>query len=59
MTDIPNDPIILMSWTNTKLRDFYPNFTAMCRDLELDENELTHKLADAGFVYDEQTNSFK
>ena len=28
---IPNDPAILLSFVNTKLRDFYSNLDDMCR----------------------------
>lgn len=30
---IPNDPMILLSFVNTKLRDFYPSLDKMCDDL--------------------------
>ena len=29
---IPNDPAILLSFVNTKLRDFYSNLDDMCDD---------------------------
>ena len=32
---IPNDPAILLSFVNTKLRDFYSNLDDMCDDMEL------------------------
>ena len=35
MTDYPKDPIMLMSWVNMKLRDFYPSLETMCEDLEI------------------------
>ena len=31
---IPNDPAILLSFVNTKLRDFYSNLDDMCDDME-------------------------
>ena len=38
--NLPNDPIILLSVINTKLRDFYPSFDALCEDLQTDGNEI-------------------
>ena len=58
MTDYPKDPIMLMSWVNMKLRDFYPSLESMCEDLEIDRNELTDKLSQAGFEYNSELNKF-
>ena len=33
MTDYPKDPIMLLSWVNMKLRDFYPSLESLCEDL--------------------------
>ena len=32
---LPNDPIMLLSMINLKLRDFYPTLDALCEDLDL------------------------
>ena len=45
MTEYPKDPMMLLSWVNMKLRDFYPSLDNLCEDLELDRNELVEKLA--------------
>ena len=37
---IPNDPMILLSYLNTALRDRYDSLAALCEDLELDEDAL-------------------
>ncbi|MBR0040516.1 MAG: DUF4250 domain-containing protein [Oscillospiraceae bacterium] len=55
---IPNDPMILLSWLNTKLRDEYGSLAALCEDQELDEEELKAKLAAIGFSYDAERNRF-
>ncbi len=55
---IPNDPMILLSYLNTALRDRYDSLAALCEDLELDEDALKEKLAAAGFVYDGKQNRF-
>ena len=58
MTDYPKDPIMLMSWANMKLRDFYPSLESMCEDLEIPLDELVEKLSEAGFEYNAQLNKF-
>ena len=55
---IPNDPMILLSWLNTKLRDEYDSLASLCEDMELDEEELKAKLAAVGFSYDAEKNRF-
>ena len=55
---LPKDPMILLSWVNTKLRDEYDSLAALCDDLALDEAALREKLAAAGFAYDAGRNRF-
>lgn len=58
MTTIPNDTMMLLSWVNLKLRDFYPSLDALCDDLEIDKTTILEKLAAAGFEYNEDLNKF-
>lgn len=58
MMEIPSDPVMLMSYINTKLRDDYLSIHALCDDLELDEQALCDRLHAAGFDYDEAQNRF-
>lgn len=58
MSTFPTDPFVLFSWVNLKLRDFYPSLDALCDDLEIDKEELTQKLSEAGFEYNENANKF-
>ena len=55
---LPNDPVMLMSVINLKLRDFYSNLDALCEDMNVDKGELSEKLSSAGFEYDEEHNQF-
>ena len=55
---IPKDPMILLSYVNTQLRDFYPNLEALADGLDIDREELVKKLADIDYEYDEQRNQF-
>lgn len=57
--NIPNDPVILLSYINTKLRDEFPNLDELCRSLCISREELERKLSLIGYVYNEETNSFK
>ena len=58
MADFPKDPIMLMSWTNMKLRDYYSSLDQLCDDLEIDRKELEKTLESAGFTYNETQNKF-
>ncbi len=58
MANIPNDPMMLLSFLNMKLRDFYPDLNALCQDLELDKDAIVDKLAAIDYHYDESLNRF-
>ena len=58
MSTIPKDPVILLSYVNTQLRDFYPSFAALCEDKELSAEEITAKLAGIDYEYDRGRNQF-
>lgn len=55
---IPNDPVMLLSFVNLKLRDYYGNLTALCDDLDADKAEIEAKLAKIDYHYDEEKNQF-
>lgn len=55
---LPQDPYLLLSYINTKLRDEYPNLAALCEDLAADEEQLKERLRAAGYAYDAQKNAF-
>ena len=57
--NLPQDPFMLLSVVNTKLRDEYPSLAALVEDLQIDEAALRQKLADAGFEYMEAQNQFR
>lgn len=57
--NIPNDPVILLSYINTQLRDFYPSLDELCKNLNLKQKELTDKLASIDYYYNEEQNQFK
>lgn len=58
MSTLPNDPVILLSTVNMKLRDFYPSLDALCEDLNENKEELISKLAAIDYEYDAALNQF-
>lgn len=59
MTEIPSDPIILLSFINMKLRDEFPSLDELCKSLDIDENDLKARLSVAGFEYVPVVNQFR
>lgn len=55
---IPKDPVMLLSFANMKLRDYYSSLDDMCEDLELDRKELEKKIGGIDYAYDEKLNQF-
>lgn len=57
--NIPNDPVILLSFLNTQLRDNYPSFEELCKANDLDAQAIADKLSAIGYTYDENQNRFR
>ena len=55
---IPNDPMILLSYINTQLRDFYPSLEELCKAQSVDMQEIINKLASIDYQYDQKLNKF-
>lgn len=56
--NIPNDPVILLSFINTQLRDFYPSLEELCKSLNIVQDELVNKLASIDYHYQTDQNQF-
>lgn len=56
---IPKDPIMLLSFINLKLRDYYSSLSDLCDDLEVDETDITSTLISIGYFYDKEKNQFR
>ena len=56
--NLPNDPSILVSVLNTKLRDFYPSLDELCDDMEADKDALISKCRMIGYEYSGDKNQF-
>ena len=55
---IPQDPVMLLSYINTQLRDQYPTLLELCKRQNLDEQVLKEKLEMIDYIYDEEKNQF-
>ena len=55
---IPKDPAMLLSFVNTKLRDFYGSLDELCDELDADKAQIVEKLAQLDYHYDEEKNRF-
>lgn len=55
---IPNDPVMLLSFVNLKLRDYYPSLDEMCSDMEIDKSDIISKLSSIDYEYDKDLNKF-
>ncbi len=55
---IPKDPVILLSYVNTQLRDFYDSLEAFCEDRDENRNDIEAKLSEIGYLYDGEQNRF-
>ena len=55
---LPKDPIMLLSFVNMKLRDFYGSLDVMCEELDADRQEIKGSLESAGYHYDAERNQF-
>ncbi|MBM6924669.1 DUF4250 domain-containing protein [Pseudoflavonifractor phocaeensis] len=55
---LPQDPVLLLSVVNTKLRDCYANLDDLCDDLQADQSDLCQRLAQLGYRYATELNQF-
>ena len=58
MTKFPKDPVMLLSYINTQLRDFYPSVEEFCKAMDVNQNEIDEKLASIDYEYDPERNQY-
>lgn len=58
MGGIPKDPVILLSYINTQLRDFYPSIDELCAALLVNREMLDESLGKIDYIYDEEKNQY-
>ncbi len=55
---IPQDPVMLLSYINLKLRDYYSSLDALCEDMDVSKSEIVEKLKSINYEYNEESNQF-
>ena len=55
---LPNDPVMLLSYVNLKLRDYYRSLDDLCEKEDTEKQSLLDKLSGIGYVYNEEKNQF-
>lgn len=55
---MPSDPVMLLSYVNTKLRDFYKDLDEFCIEENVDRSKLEAKLKSIDYEYDGSINKF-
>ena len=56
--NLPEEPMMLYSFINMKLRDSYPTLDALCEDMNVEKAEILRRLKTVGFEYDPERNRF-
>ena len=56
--ELPKDPMMLFSFINMKLRDFYPSLDALCEDMNVEKEVIVRTLKRVGFEYNPERNRF-
>ena len=55
---LPKDPVILLSYVNTKLRDEFPDLDELCAALDADKASIITALRALNYEYDPDRNQF-
>lgn len=58
MGNLPKDPVMLLSYVNTQLRDFYPSMEEFCAAFDIEKEEIDQKLRQIDYQYDEKNNQY-
>lgn len=59
MPQVPKDPVMLLSFINTRLRDYDSSLEELCASLGISQTQLTEKLQAIGYKYQKETNQFQ
>jgi len=58
MADMPKDPVMLLSYINMKLRDFYSSIEELCSALSVKKEDLDEALSSIDYSYDREKNQY-
>ena len=56
---IPQNPVMLLSFVNTKLRDEFDSLEAFCDYYDVSQEEIVEKLKQIDYYYQKNINQFK
>ena len=57
-SNLPKEPMMLLSFINMKLRDDYSSLDELCLSLCVDKKWLEDTLSKSGFEYNQEENKF-
>ena len=55
---MPNDPVMLLSFINTQLRDNYSSLDELAAAYGVNAEDIKAKLGNIDYTYDEESNRF-
>lgn len=55
---MPKDPVMLLSFINTQLRDNYNSLEELCKSCMVSEKEISDKLKTINYEYNSERNQF-
>lgn len=58
MNTLPKDPVMLLSFVNTQLRDHYPSLEEFAAAYQVDAADIISALKNIDYAYDPATNQF-
>ncbi len=58
MASFPQDPYMLLSVINMKLRDRFSSLDSLCEDMDFSRKEIEAVLASIDYHYDPEQNAF-
>ena len=58
MAAFPQDPYMLLSMVNMKLRDRFSTLDSLCEDMDVERREIEAVLATIDYHYDPEQNAF-
>lgn len=56
---MPKDPVMLLSFVNTQLRDNYDSLEKLCSSFDVEKSYIEEKLAAIDYKYDSELNQFR
>ena len=56
--NMPKDPMMLLSFVNTSLRDKGVDLKELCKSFSVDPKEIEEKLDKLGYTYNNELNKF-